>query len=80
MTTRNPATRTPSPTRPASCPQATHHPCHRPVWAEHAAQTKTFLGSIGLGRKTERTRLQADLNRAQGVLDAIDATSATSEE
>jgi hypothetical protein len=64
----------------ARCPQATHHPCHRPVWAEHAAQTKTFLGSIGTGRKTERARLRADLNRAQGVLDAIDATSTTSEE
>ncbi|MGH3971920.1 MAG: hypothetical protein ACRDS9_01125 [Pseudonocardiaceae bacterium] len=24
----------------ARCPQATHHPCHRPVWAEHAAQTR----------------------------------------
>ena len=22
----------------ARCPQATHHPCHRPVWAEHAEQ------------------------------------------
>ena len=20
------------------CPQATHHPCHRPIWAEHAEQ------------------------------------------
>ena len=28
----------------ARCPQATHHPCHRPVWAEHAEQTKIFLG------------------------------------
>ena len=24
------------------CPQATHHPCHRPIWAEHADKTKTF--------------------------------------
>ncbi|MEV0136381.1 hypothetical protein AB0H83_49165 [Dactylosporangium sp. NPDC050688] len=61
----------------ARCPQATHHPCHRPVWAEHAAQTKTFLGSIGPGRKTERTRLQADLNRALSMLDAIDNTGTT---
>lgn len=62
----------------ARCPQATHHPCHRPVWAEHAQQTKTFLGGLGPSRKTERTRLQADLDRAQGVLDAIDtATNAT---
>ncbi|RSM72907.1 hypothetical protein DL991_32420 [Amycolatopsis sp. WAC 01375] len=56
----------------ARCSQATHHPCHRPVWAEHAAQTTTFLGSLGPTRKTERARLQTDLNRALGVLNAID--------
>jgi len=22
----------------ARCPQATHHPCHRPIWADHAKQ------------------------------------------
>jgi hypothetical protein len=64
----------------ARCPQATHHPCHRPVWAEHAAHTKAFLGSIGSGRKTERTRLQADLDRAMGVLEAIDSASTTNED
>jgi len=58
----------------ARCPQATHHPCYRPVWAEHAAQTTAFLGSIGPGRKTERTRLQADLQRTLSVLDEIDST------
>jgi hypothetical protein len=57
------------------CPQATHHPCHRPVWAEHAQQTKTFLGSLGLSRKTERARLQADHDRALRVLDAIDTAA-----
>lgn len=56
----------------ARCPQATHHPCHRPIWAEHAQQTTTFLGELGPTRKTERTRLQADLDRAQRVLNAID--------
>ena len=59
----------------ARCPQATHHPCHRPVWAEHAQQAKTFLGSLGPTRKTERARLQADHDRAVRVLDAIDAAS-----
>jgi hypothetical protein len=59
----------------ARCPQATHHPCHRPVWAEHAQQTKTFLGELGPTRKAERNRLQADLDRAQRVLDAIDNAS-----
>ena len=59
----------------ARCPQATHHPCHRPVWAEHAQQTKTFLGELGPTRKAELTRLQADLDRAHRVLDAIDNAS-----
>ncbi len=56
----------------ARCPQATHHPCHRPVWAEHAEQTKTFLGRLGPTRKTERARLQADHDRAVRVLADID--------
>jgi hypothetical protein len=65
----------------ARCPQATHHPCHRPVWAEHAQQTKTFLGELGPTRRTERARLQADRDRAQRVLDAIDnATIETGKE
>ncbi|HUY46004.1 MAG TPA: hypothetical protein VMV92_09800 [Streptosporangiaceae bacterium] len=61
----------------ARCPQATHHPCHRPVWAEHAQQTTAFLGDLGPTRKAERARLQADLNRAQRVLDAIDDATRT---
>jgi hypothetical protein len=57
----------------ARCPQATHHPCHRPVWAGAAAATKTFLGGLGPTRKTEKARLQADYVRAQRVLAEIDA-------
>ena len=64
----------------ARCPQATHHPCHRPVWAEHAEQAKTFLGSLGPTRKTERARLQADHDRALRVLDAIDAANPDNQE
>jgi hypothetical protein len=64
----------------ARCPQATHYPCHRPVWTEHAEQTKTFLGSLGPTRKTERARLQTDLKRALGVLDAIDTATNQNEE
>jgi hypothetical protein len=60
----------------ARCPQATHHACHRPVWAEHAEQTKTFLGSLGPTRTTERTRLQADYDRALRVLGDIDTATA----
>jgi hypothetical protein len=56
----------------ARCPQATHHPCHRPVWAGHAENTKTFLGQLGPTRKTERKRLQAEYDRAVRVLARID--------
>ncbi|MFI9163394.1 hypothetical protein [Kitasatospora aureofaciens] len=59
----------------ARCPQATHHPCHRPVWAEHAARTKTFLGDLGKTRKTERSRLQNDYDRALRVIAEIDAAT-----
>ncbi len=57
------------------CPQATHHPLHRPVWAEHAERTRTFLGQIGAARKTERTRLQADYDRAVRAINEIDAAA-----
>ena len=39
----------------ARCPQATHHLGHRPVWAEHAESTKTFIGGLGPTRITEKT-------------------------
>lgn len=64
----------------ARCPQATHHPCHRPVWAEHAERTEIFLGQLGTTRKTERNRLQADHDRALRVLAEIDAASTTDKE
>ncbi|SCF58734.1 MULTISPECIES: hypothetical protein [unclassified Streptomyces] len=64
----------------ARCPQATHHPCHRPVWAEHAERTEAFLGQLGTTRKTERTRLQSDYDRALRVVAEIDAASTTDEE
>ncbi|WP_219825370.1 hypothetical protein [Nonomuraea typhae] len=64
----------------ARCPQATHHPCHRPVWAEHADRTETFLGQLGSTRKTERSRLQADHDRALRVIAEIDAASITDTE
>ncbi|MFK0258668.1 site-specific integrase [Streptomyces sp. NPDC090445] len=59
----------------ARCPQATHHPCHRPVWAEHAERTKTFLGDLGKTRRTERSRLQNDYDRALRVVAEIDAAT-----
>ncbi|MFF7755546.1 site-specific integrase [Streptomyces sp. NPDC007971] len=64
----------------ARCPQATHHPCHRPVWAEQADKTKIFIGQLGTTRKTERTRLQADFDRAFRVVAEIDAASTSMSE
>jgi integrase len=64
----------------ARCPQATHHPRHRPAWAEHAAKTKAFLGGLGPTRKAEKTRLQADYDRARRVLAEIDAADTTTRE
>jgi hypothetical protein len=59
----------------ARCPQATHHPCHRPVWAAAADQHKVFLGTISRTQKTERARLQAEIDRAERIVAAIDAAS-----
>lgn len=64
----------------ARCPQATHHPCQGPVWAEHAERTGTFLGQLGTTRKTERNRLQADYDRALRVVAEIDAAGTMDEE
>jgi integrase len=60
----------------ARCPQATHHPCHRPVWADTANNTKTFLGNLSRGQKPEKTRLNAELARAERVIAQIDAAAA----
>ena len=59
----------------ARCPQATHHPCHRPVWDLAAQSTAVFLGNLGRTQKTERARLEAQLDRARRVLGDIDTAS-----
>ncbi|WP_328952574.1 hypothetical protein [Kitasatospora purpeofusca] len=59
----------------ARCPQATHHPCHRPIWAEHAERTKTFLGDLGRTRKTEHARLPHDYDRTLRVVAEIDTAT-----
>ncbi|WP_405682379.1 site-specific integrase [Streptomyces sp. NBC_00057] len=73
---------TPNATKPlagmcdsARCPQATHHPCHRPVWAESVRTKQVFIGSIGRNHKTEKARLQADLDRDVKVLASIAAAA-----
>jgi hypothetical protein len=63
----------------ARCPQATHHPCHRPVWEQHAENTRTFLGQLGPTRKTEKKRLEAEYDRAVRVLARIDEAAAAGE-
>ena len=60
----------------ARCAQATHHPRHRQVWAEHAENTKTvFLGNPRLS-KPEQARARAAFDRAQRILAEIDAADA----
>ena len=61
----------------ARCPQATHHPCHRDVWADHAAGTAAFLGALGPARRAEKTRLQHEHTRSLRVLQQIDSASST---
>ena len=57
----------------ARCPQATHHQQHRAVWAGTVSNGTVFLGQLGRTRKTEQARLQGEVDRAQRVVDAIDA-------
>jgi hypothetical protein len=59
----------------ARCPQATHHPIHRPVWAEHAERTKTFIGQLGKTRTVEHARLRTDYDRARRVIAEIDTAT-----
>jgi hypothetical protein len=59
----------------ARCPQATHHPCHRPVWVDTMDNGKVFLAALGRGQKTERARLEAEVARAQRIVAEIDAAS-----
>ncbi|MBF6302683.1 site-specific integrase [Nocardia amamiensis] len=60
----------------ARCPQATHHPRHRPIWQQTVQNTTVFLGNLGRAQKTERTRLEAQRARALRVLADIDAADA----
>lgn len=61
----------------ARCPQATHHPDHRPVWASSAQNKKVFIATIGRAQNTEKARLAADLARDERVLSEIDAAAGT---
>lgn len=64
----------------ARCPQATHHPQHRQIWAGHADNTKAvFLGNPRLS-KPERARAQAAFDRATRIVADIDAVGHPDEE
>ncbi|MGW3690038.1 hypothetical protein [Streptomyces sp. NPDC005125] len=56
----------------ARCPQATHHPCHRPVWAGQAASLTVFIESPRVPRG-ERKRLIPERERALRVVADLDA-------
>ncbi len=64
----------------ARCPQATHHPQHRQIWADHADNTQAvFLGNPRLS-KPERARAQAAFDRATRIVTEIDAAGHLDEE
>ncbi|MFF2511842.1 hypothetical protein [Streptomyces sp. NPDC058086] len=54
-------------------PQATHHSCHREVWASSAATSWAFISKIGRGQKNERARLVVEAERAERIVAGIDA-------
>src|SRR6266851_1011543 len=59
----------------ARCSQATHHPQHRQVWADHAQNTQTvFLGNPRLSRP-ERARAEVAFDRAMRIVGEIDGTA-----
>jgi hypothetical protein len=68
---------TPNATKPlagmcdsARCPQATHHPCHLPVWQSKAANSKVCLDNPRFP-KAEKVRLRPEVERAQQVVEEI---------
>lgn len=64
----------------ARCPQATHHPEHRQVWADHAETTRAVLLGNPTLSKPERARAQATFDRATRVVTEIDTTSTATPE
>ncbi|MCP3822662.1 site-specific integrase [Streptomyces sp. A3M-1-3] len=64
----------------ARCPQATHHPCHRPVWIETVRTNKAFIDGLPRVQKAERTRLTAAVERGERVVAEIDAAAGERED
>jgi len=59
----------------ARCPQATHHPVHRQVWADHAEATKVALIDNPRLSRLERERAKMAFDRAETMVDAIDSAA-----
>ncbi|WP_433359909.1 hypothetical protein [Streptosporangium sp. CA-115845] len=55
------------------CPQATHHPCHQPVWQERATTFEAFLGNPRVPAG-EKKRLRPEHERTLKVLAQIDSS------
>lgn len=60
----------------ARCPQATHHPSHRAVWANAAKATTALLANPRVS-SNERERLHSELERNTRVLGSIDSATKT---
>lgn len=54
----------------ARCPQATHHPCHLPVWKSTVVSGRVFIDNPRFP-KAEKKRLAPEVERAQRVVDEI---------
>jgi hypothetical protein len=62
----------------ARCPQATHHPCHLPVWQSQVGTGKVFLANPRFP-KGEKKRLEPEVERAQRVVAEIMTAAGTSD-
>ncbi|MEU4234880.1 hypothetical protein AB0F17_62295 [Nonomuraea sp. NPDC026600] len=61
------------------CPQATHHPCHRPTWQDRAITYEVFLGNPRFPAG-EKKRLRPEYERTLKVLTLIDAAEGPNDE
>ena len=61
----------------ARCPQATHHPCHRDIWAGAVTQHEAFIAALPRSQAAEKARLEKELARARRVLAGIDDAAAS---
>lgn len=63
----------------ARCPQATHHPCHRQVWENHAHNQKVFLDNPRFP-KSAKPQIRSEYERSLKIIAQIDASGDASPE